>query len=73
MTLEPSIDDRLYRLQADVSLPRDLCNIVTEADVAYLRGEEEKSKFLLDEIEAECIKRGINLLSWDSIKEPLVL
>lgn len=73
MTFEPSLDDRLYRLQADVSLPRDLRIIVSEADVAYLKGEEEKSKLLLDKAEAECTRRNINLLSWDSLKEPLAL
>jgi len=73
MIYDPSLDDRLYRLQSNLSHLGDLCSTVTEADIAYLRGEEEKCKLLLEKVESECTRRSINLPTWESIEKPPIL
>jgi len=73
MTYEPSLDDRLYRLQSNLSILGDLCSSVTEADIAYLRGEEGKCKLLLQKVENECTRRNINLPTWESIEKSPIL
>lgn len=56
-----SIDDRLYVLQNTPELPDDLKKKLHEADVAYLQDRDGECLRLLDEIENQCRKLGINL------------
>lgn len=73
MLYDPSLDDRLYRLQSNLPVLGDLRTIVTEADIAFLKGEEGKCNLLLEKIEHECTIRNISLPTWESIEKPHIL
>ncbi|MBC2726963.1 hypothetical protein [Desulfosporosinus sp.] len=58
--MEISLDNRLYILRSS-NLPDDLARKFVVADKLFLRDENDEAEAAINEIERECLVRGISL------------
>lgn len=63
--MEISLDNRLYILRSS-NLPDDLTMKFVLADKLFLRDENDESEAVINEIERECLVRGIFLHKRDA-------
>jgi len=64
--MEISLDNRLYILRSS-NLPEDLIRKFVVADKLFLREENHESEAVVNEIEHECLVRGISLYKPDAL------
>ena len=62
--VDVKLDNRLYAFQHN-KLPADLSSMVTSADIAYLKDDNNLANTILDDVEKECEERGFAILSVD--------
>lgn len=55
------LDDRIYCLQKTGELPEELRQKVHNADVLYLQDQDKVAEQVINEVEAECSIRGIQI------------